>query len=248
MPTECSRDLFGFEAVEGRQVVAGVRRRTGHLGRRRAAAGRHQSGARTGAAPGAMLHRWPCAGAGGAHRRDHADAAHLRHRAGLRGPGRPRRAAWPPERGWGPVPQPGGQATRCWRPWSASSRRGAPIAPRWPARARSTGSSPRHWGPADRRDQGDLGRSGHRHMGAGQALRPPVLERGAAVAARSRDPATAVARPDPCGRRAGGPDAAQLPLTLARALLRRPRLDRGAHVVRQQVRFEAESTRPRCAR
>ena len=27
MPTQCSRDLFGYEVVEGRQVVAAVRRR-----------------------------------------------------------------------------------------------------------------------------------------------------------------------------------------------------------------------------
>ena len=105
MPTECSRDLFGFEAVEGRQVVAAfdggqvtsdagalllgaVNRAIGLVGRL-----------------ARLFRRRTLAGAGRARRRDHADAAHLRPRAGLRGPGRPRRAAPRPGAG-----DPGRQA------------------------------------------------------------------------------------------------------------------------------------------
>jgi hypothetical protein len=39
MPTECSRDLFGYEVVEGRQVVAAFDGGQVDLGRRGAAAG-----------------------------------------------------------------------------------------------------------------------------------------------------------------------------------------------------------------
>ena len=53
MPTECSRDLFGYEAVEGRQVVAAFDGGAGHLGRGCAAARGREPGDRLGATAGA---------------------------------------------------------------------------------------------------------------------------------------------------------------------------------------------------
>ena len=128
MPTECSRDLFGYEAVEGRQVVAAfdggqitsdagalllgaANRAIGLVGRLAGcfADGRCQELVEHGVET--MLMQRIC-----------------RHRARLRGPGRPRRAA--PRSGAGdPGRQAGGAA-------SATVRRS-------PARARSTGSSMR---------------------------------------------------------------------------------------------------------
>ena len=105
MPTECSRDLFGFEAVEGRQVVAAF-----DGGQVTSDAGALLLGAANRAI--GLVERFAGCFADGRRpelveheRRDHADAAHLRPRAGLRGPGRPRRAA--PRSGAG---DPGRQA------------------------------------------------------------------------------------------------------------------------------------------
>ena len=88
MPTECSRDLFGYEVVEGRQVVAAF-----DGGQVTSDAGALLLGAAN-RAIGLVRRLARCftdgrAGAGGAHRRDHAHAAHLRDRARVRGSGGP---------------------------------------------------------------------------------------------------------------------------------------------------------------
>ena len=93
MPTECSRELFEFEAVEGRRVVAAF-----DGGAITSDAGALLLGA-TDRAIGLIERFAGCftdgarPGAGRAQRRDAGRAAGLRHRAGLRGPERPRRAA-----------------------------------------------------------------------------------------------------------------------------------------------------------
>ena len=89
MPTQCSRDLFGYEVVEGRQVVAAF-----DGGEVTSDAGGLLLGATdraiglVGAVRG-VLCRWSRAGAGRAHDRGHGGAARVRHRARLRGSGRP---------------------------------------------------------------------------------------------------------------------------------------------------------------
>ena len=93
MPTECSRDLFGYEVVEGRQVVAAFDGGAVTSDAGGAAARRDRSGDRAGRAVRRLLQRWPRA-----RRRSSTPSrrwwpAGVRHRARLRGPHRPRSAA-----------------------------------------------------------------------------------------------------------------------------------------------------------
>ena len=89
MPTQCSRDLFGYEVVEGRQVVAAF-----DGGDNTSDAGGLLLGA-TDRAIGLVGRFAACfvddraPGAGRAHHRGDGGAAGVRHRARLRGPGRP---------------------------------------------------------------------------------------------------------------------------------------------------------------
>ncbi len=102
MLTECNRDLFGYEAVEGRQVVAAF------------------DGGQITSDAGALL-------LGVANR-----AIGLVGRlAGCFADGRAQERVE-----HGVETMTSCAMIRCWRPWSASSRRGAGIARRWPARAR----------------------------------------------------------------------------------------------------------------
>ena len=93
MPTQCSRDLFGYEVVEGRQVVAAF-----DGGEVTSDAGALLLGA-TDRAIGLVARFAACFTDGRAPaqvehtRRDHGGAAGVRPRAGLRGPHRPRPAA-----------------------------------------------------------------------------------------------------------------------------------------------------------
>ena len=59
MPTQCSRDLFGYEVVEGRQVVAAFDGGDDHFGCRRAVARRDRSGDRPGGTVRGLFCRWP---------------------------------------------------------------------------------------------------------------------------------------------------------------------------------------------
>ena len=93
MPTECNPKLFEFAPVEGRQVVAAfdggaITSDAGAL-----LLGQTDRAIRLTERFAVVLHRHACGGTGGAQRRHDGDAAGGRHRAGLRGPERPRRTA-----------------------------------------------------------------------------------------------------------------------------------------------------------
>jgi hypothetical protein len=62
MPTQCDRDLFGYEVVEGRQVVAAFDGGDGNSDAG-AVARRDRSGDPLGGAVGGLFCRWPRAGA-----------------------------------------------------------------------------------------------------------------------------------------------------------------------------------------
>ena len=120
MPTECSRDLFGFEAVEGRQVVAAF-----DGGQVTSDAGALLLGAAN-RAIGLVQRLARCFADGRCQELvEHTVETLLMQRiCGL-------------ALGYEDLVTTTSCATiRCWRPWSASSRRTAPTARRWPARAR----------------------------------------------------------------------------------------------------------------
>ena len=128
MPTECSRDLFGYEVVEGREVVAAF-----------------DGGDRRPRTPARCCSARPIGRSGwcGGSRRCFADGraqAQVEHTI----------EAMVVQRVFGIalgyedlIDHDSCVTTRCWRRWPASSRRGARTARRSPARARSTGSSTR---------------------------------------------------------------------------------------------------------
>ena len=167
MPTQCSRDLFGYEVVEGRQVVAAF-----DGGEVTSDAGALLLGA-TDRAIGLVTRFAACfddgraPGAGRAHDRGHGGAAGVRHRARLRGPDRPRPAA----------PRPGaGDARRQARGQAQGLRPARRQEHAQPARARAVGPAPL---PQDR----------PRRRGDRAPVRRP-LPRGAQDAARARSSST----------------------------------------------------------
>ncbi len=120
MPTECSRDLFGYEAVEGRQVVAAF-----DGGQVTSDAGALLLGAAN-RAIGLMRRLARCFADGRALALvEHTVETMLMQRiCGI-------------ALGYEDlVDHDELRQIRCWRPWSASSRRTAPTARRWLARAR----------------------------------------------------------------------------------------------------------------
>ena len=121
MPTECSPELFEFAPVEGRQVVAAF-----DGGAITSDAGALLLGATDRAIR--LIDRFAACftdarvrGADRAQRRHAGGAAGVRHRAGLRGPDRPRRTA-PRSGAGGAGRQAGGAAGRTARRWPARGR------------------------------------------------------------------------------------------------------------------------------
>ena len=120
MPTDCSRDLFGYEAVEGRQVVAAF-----DGGQVTSDAGALLLGA-TNRAIGWVQRLARCFTDGRAPELlEHTVETMLMQR--ICGIALATRIS---------STTTSCATIRCWQPWSASWRRGARIARRWPARAR----------------------------------------------------------------------------------------------------------------
>ncbi len=118
MPTECSRERFGFEAVEGRQVVAAFDggQVTSDAGALLLGAVNRAIGL-VGRLAGCFAD-WRCQ-----ELVEHSVETLLMQRiCGLA----------LATRTWSTTTS--SATTRCWRPWSASSRHGARTARRWPAR------------------------------------------------------------------------------------------------------------------